>query len=133
MREYQPEEMDACRCYGGPLFCDHCAGGTFAGPDHPNCGVRSNMHEGCIDCCPCDECGMHRANDFRRAEVDAWLREIGAHVVQVKDLGAALVARWKGGVAVEVATAENSPLLPNERWRHQDAAHLARVALGSCK
>jgi hypothetical protein len=48
----------------------------------------------------CEGC----ASELRRREIDTWLSQIGAHVIQVKDLGAAMEAREVGGLAVQGVT-----------------------------
>lgn len=71
-------------------------GGTYEAPGHEDCGERFDMHAGCVDCCTCAECGFDRAARLRRLAVDRYLSEIGAHVIQVEDLGAALEAYQAG-------------------------------------
>lgn len=94
----------------------------------------------------CDGEIMGPAHRARRAEVDEWLQEVGAVVIQVEDLGAALEARERGGEVVWCATL-NATLPPRpetvsvlDLLDYSDpagvaaeattAAHLARVALG---
>lgn len=74
----------------------------------------------------------------RRAELDRELKAMGARVIRVKDLGAALEARDKGAALAEFVTRSlyhSSPLFPwtlpvRSYWQGAAAAHLARVALG---
>ena len=85
-----------------------------------------------------DHCRIQREEPTRRAEVDAWLQQVGAAVIQVQDLGAALEAREVGSRLVEFSTRalhHASPLYPwtlpvRSYSQASTAAHLARVALG---
>jgi hypothetical protein len=76
----------------------------------------------------CEGC----ASELRRREIDTWLSQIGAHVIQVKDLGAAMEARQELQEAI-CASTYRPPIVHELYSPEQLAAHLARVALGEAE
>lgn len=90
----------------------------------------------CPDCLLlCARAGQ--ATYYRRREIDQWLSEVGAHVIHVTDLGAALEANHCGRAALFVAHLFASHGGPEDgpAWTDRNvpaiyAAHLARAALG---
>lgn len=113
------------RALGGPEV--PCSGCRYKQP----CGQPSTYTHFCGPGIyySCSEC----ATRLRRAELDSELKAMGAHVIQVKDLEAALEARACGGLAIHLGTCPD--LWPETRaaFSRNDAiraAHLARVALG---
>jgi hypothetical protein len=86
----------------------------------------------------CPDCLLFRgevygAHKHRRAEVTAWLSQIGAHVIQVKNLGAAMEARAWAGIALQEMTFFGQSIPFPRGDGHLDirrAVRYARVALG---
>lgn len=107
---------------------DH--GGTHGAREHADCGHRANMHAGCLWCCDCPDCGFYRAAVYRADELQHELASMGARVIRVRDLGAALEARERGGIAIQVVTGPGWQPMPFAPTIAIRAAHLARVALG---
>jgi hypothetical protein len=76
------------------------------------------------------------ASKARSLEIDQWLEEIGAHVIRVKDLGAAMEANHLGRVALYCAPPRGLPASSVVGIKHQAtlaATHLARLALGEAE
>lgn len=96
----------------------HCPGGPL--------NARASHYDLSANRFACEHCA-------RRAEVDDWLQQVGAVVVQVRDLPRALDANARGAREVERATRgeEQARSLTGKICGPiLDAAHLARVALG---